>query len=256
MALTGCWEAGARAAERPRAIYRGKMSADVAEYLDSVHPLPGYTQGYNLTLHSPVQAEFDRQQDLGDNFYTPFSRRVTTRLAEGLRQTIRALESAVASDTLEPFRQPVASGVSANLYESVAELAKNGEGIRVELNWAAVRPFNGPESRFKFSSDSADILLEAAKVFRRRETSYGEQVAGLILRFDKAPPEFDGKATIAAMWDGNMTQMDVEFERTEYGIVIEAFRDKREVSLDADVHPSGNGYELKNPRNLTVSAQA
>ena len=38
---------------RPRAIYRGKLSADVAEYLDSVRPLPGYTQGYAVTLHSP-----------------------------------------------------------------------------------------------------------------------------------------------------------------------------------------------------------
>ena len=48
----GMLEAGARAAEKHRAIYRGKLSADVAEYLDSVHPLPGYSQGYALTLHS------------------------------------------------------------------------------------------------------------------------------------------------------------------------------------------------------------
>ena len=36
-------EAGARSAEKPRAIYRGRLSSDVAEYLDSVHPLPGYS---------------------------------------------------------------------------------------------------------------------------------------------------------------------------------------------------------------------
>ena len=247
-------EAGARSAERPRAVYRSKMSADVAAYLDSVRPLPGYSQGYALTLHSPVQAGFDRQQDLGDNFYTPFSRRVTAKLAEGLRLANAALDIAVAGDTLEPFRATIGSGVSANLCESVAELAKQGAGISIDFDWASVRPFKGPESPFQFSSDSANILLEAAKVFRRRETSYGEQVAGLIVRFDKAPPEFDGKATIAAVWDGEMAQMDVEFERPTYDMVIEAFTGRQEVSLDADVHPAGNGYELRNPRNLTVLA--
>ena len=97
-------EAGARAAEKPRAIYRGKLSADVAQYLDSVHPLPGYAQGYALTLHSPVPVGFERQEDLGDDFRAPFSRLVTIKLAQGLRQSSEAIERVVSSNTLEPFR--------------------------------------------------------------------------------------------------------------------------------------------------------
>ena len=86
------------------------MSADVAEYLDSVHPLPGYAQGYALTLHSPVPVGFERQEDLGDDFHAPFSRLVTIKLAQGLRHSSEALERVVSNDTLEPFRESVDSG--------------------------------------------------------------------------------------------------------------------------------------------------
>ena len=247
-------EAGARAAEKPRAIYRGKLSADVAEYLDSVRPLPGYTQGYAVTLHSPVQIELDRQQDMGDDFHAPFPRLVTYALARGLGNAREAVERAVVDDTLEPFREAVASGVSANLCNSVAELAKQGAGIAIELSWADLRSSNLPESRFLFSPTYADILLEAANSLRRREPSYDEGIVGLVVRLEREPPEFDGKATIGLVWDGRFTRMNVEFEQAVYDTVINAFRDRTQVSLDADVHPAGNGYELRNPRNLTVLA--
>ncbi len=245
-------EAGARAAEKPRAIYRGKLSADVAEYLDSVHPLPGYAQGYALTMHSPVPVGFGRQEDLGDDFHAPFPRRVTIKLAQGLRHSSKALERVVSSDTLEPFRESVDSGVSANLCDSLAELAKQGDGIAIDLTWAGVRPSNVLDSSFRFSPASADILMEAAKSLRRREPSYDEQIAGLVIRLEREPPEFDGKATIASVWEGRLTRMKVDFEPEAYDVVISAFRDQTEVSLDGDVYPIGRGYELRNPRNLAV----
>ena len=245
-------EAGARAVEKPRAIYRGKLSADVAQYLDSVHPLPGYAQGYALTLHSPVPVGFERQEDLGDDFHAPFSRLVTIKLAQGLRQSSEALERVVSSNTLEPFREAVGSGVSANLCDSVAELAKQGDGIAIDLTWAGVRPSNVADSSFRFSPASADILMEAAKSLRSKEPSYDEQIVGLVVRLEKEPPEFEGKATIASVWEGRLMRMNVEFEEGVYDLVISAFRDQTEVSLDGDVHPLGRGYELRNPRNLSV----
>ena len=248
-------EAGARSAEKPRPIYRGKLSSDVAEYLESVYPLPGYSEGYALTLHSPVPVGFERQEDLGDDCHAPFSRLVTAKLAEGLRHTSAAIERVVAADTLEPFMEAVDSGVSANLCDSVAELAKKGQGIAIDLTWAGVRPSSVPDSHFQFSSVSADILSEAAKSFRRREPSYDEQIVAQVVRLERSPEEFDGKATILLVWDERLTHMNVEFEQSVYNIVISAFRDHTPVSLDGDVHPFGNRFELRNPRNLSLIAE-
>ena len=227
----------------------------MAEYLDSVRPLPGYSQGYALTLHSPVPAGVGQQGDFGDDYVLPFPRRVTNALAHGLNDASAALELVLTQDSLEPFREAVASGVSANLCDSVAELSKQGEGIVIDLTWASVRPSNVPDSSFRFSSAAADILTEAAKSLRRREPSYDEQIVGLVVRLEREPPDFDGKATIASVWDGRLTRMDVEFEPAVYDVVISAFRDQTNVMLDADVHPSGRGYELRNPRNLLLASE-
>ena len=142
--------------------------------------------------------------------------------------------------------------MSANLCDSLAELAKQGNGIAIDLTWAGVRPSNVPDSSFRFSTASADILMEAGKSLRRREPSYDERIVGLVVRLEKGPLEFDGMATIASVWDGRLTRMSVEFEQESYEVVISAFRDQTEVSLDGDVHLLGRDYELRNPRNLSL----
>ena len=129
----------ARAVEKPQAAYRGKASSDVAEYLDSVQSLPGYHEGYALTLHSPVPAAIEMQEDLGDDVRDPFSRRATSTLAQALDRTNTAIAEADARDTLEPFEDAVSDGVSANLCDSVADMVKNGGGIEISVVWAGTR---------------------------------------------------------------------------------------------------------------------
>ena len=109
------------------------------EYLDNVRPLPTY-QGYDLTLHSPVPVGFNIQKDMGDDFYAPFSRRATIKLADALAHSNEAISGAMGADPLEYFRQAVSHGVSANLCDAIANLARSGEGIEIDLYWAPVRP--------------------------------------------------------------------------------------------------------------------
>ncbi len=241
----------ARAVEKPQAAYRGKMSSEVAEYLDNVRPLTGHPQGYALTLHSPVPAGIG-QQDLGDDFHAPFPRRATNKLAQALEYTRAAISEAVAGNTLEPFKQAVDYGVSANLCDSVAELAKKGGGIAIDLVWAGVRPSNVPDSHFPFSVNSSDILAEAAKSFRRNEPSFDEQIMAQVVELERMPDEFDGRAVILSERDEHLVRIRVKFDQAVYDMVIQAFQEQKSISLDGDVHPLGRGYELRNPRNLTV----
>ena len=247
--------ASARAVENPRPAYRGKMSVEVAEYLDSVHPLPNDYRGHALTLHSPVPVGFERQEDLGDDFHAPFPRQATYKLAQGLRYTSTAIERALIDNSLHPFENAVAFGVSANLCDSVAELAKKSQGIEIGLSWAGVRSANVSRSHFKFTPASADILKEAAKSFRTSVPTYNELIVGHVVQLKKELDEFDGQATLISLWDDRLTRMNVEFEPSVYELVINAFRDQMPVSLDADVHPSGRRYRLCNPRNLCVLSE-
>ena len=243
----------ARAVEKPQAAYRGKMSSDIAEYLDNVQALPGYTRGYALTLHSPVPAGFGTQKDFGDDFLAPFPRLATLKLAEALEFSSTAISEVVTKDTLDPFRQVVSHGVSANLCDSVAELAKKARGIEIDFAWADVRPSSTSESRFLFSVDYAEILAEAAKSFRHNEPSFGEQIEAQVVQLEKDDPnDFDGKADILSNRDGRLVRIRVEFKESDYDLVIQAFRDHKYISLDGDIHPVGNRHELRNPRNLSI----
>lgn len=242
----------ARAAEKPQAAYRGNISLDVAEYLDSVQSLPSYHEGYALTLHSPVPAGIGIQEDLGDGFHTPFSRRATSTLVRALGCTSTAIEEAVVRDTLEPFDEAVSHGVSANLCDSVAEMAKKGWGIKIDVVWAVVRPSNHPAPHFTFSQNSADILAEAAKSFRRNKPSYGEQIVAQVVKLEREPQEFDGRAVILSTRDERLVRIRVTFDQSVYDKVIQAFQKQWSISLEGDVHPRGRGYELHNPRNLSI----
>ena len=244
--------ASARAAEKPRPAYRGKISSDVADYLDNVRPMPSHYQGYALTLHSPVPVGFGRQEDFGDDFNPPFSRLATSKLAQGLGHASTAIEQVVADDSLEPFRQVVDYGVSANLCDSLAELAKKGRGIEIELTWAGVRPANVPNSHFQFSSTSADILVEAAKSFRLNEPFLDERIFAQVVRLEREPREFDGRATVLYVRDDRPIRLQAVFEESSYNTVIRAFEQRDPISVDGDIYRVGNGYELRNPRNLSL----
>ena len=243
--------ASARAAERPQAAYRGKASTNVESFLNKIQPLPS-NQGYALTLHSPVPVDIGGQSDMGDEYYVPFSRRVTYKLAEALNHTSTAIEQAVALNTLDPFKSSVSQGVSANLCASISELASKGQGISIDLIWAGVRPANVPDSRFQFTVDSAQVLHQASKSLIRNEPSHDEQIVAQIVGLAREPDEFDGRATLVSVWDDRTVRMDVEFEQSVYDTVINAFRDHSDISLLGDIHPKGRGYELKNPRSLLV----
>ena len=216
----------ARAAEKPQAVYRGPMSSEVSEYLDNVRPLPGYHQGYDITLHSPVPAGFGTQQDFGDDFVPPFPRLVTTKLAAALKHSDMAVSKAVVEGTLEPFREAVSNGVSANLCSSIAELARKGGGVEIDLTWGKVRPSNVPTAPLLFSEKKADVLTEAARLFRLDEPLLNEAVIGHVVKLEREITEFDGRATVVYVRQGRPIRMQATFEESEYAAVIQAFDER------------------------------
>ena len=254
--------AAARSAERPRAAYRGPLSADVAEFLGHVRPLPGYYEGYELTLHSPVPIGLKTQLPLefGDDFHSPFPRLATLKLAEALEHSTAAVAAAMTEDSLAAFGRAVPYGVSANLCDAVAELAREGEGVKISVAWAEVRPqsqYPSPASTFRFTRHSVDILSEAARSFRLNEPFLDESVVAQVVRLERHPEEFDGRATLLYVSEGRPIRMQAEFGAEAYNTVISAFKEREPIKLDGDIYRVNNSFELRNPRNLSlVTAQA
>ena len=247
----------ARAAERPgQPVYRGRASDEVADYVRSVRPLPGYETGPELTLHSQVPAGYGVQEDLGDAFRAPFPRRATIALNTGLREAGRTAETVISRGGIsDVFEEATSQGVSANLCEAVAALARRGHGIGINLSWAAVRPTEAYDSDFVFAESAADVFAEGAELLRQHSPFPDAHVTGEIVRLDRqSHEEFDGRAVVLYQLDGRPVGLQVQFGMDDRDEVLRAFRDSIEVNFDGDIHREGRQYVLKNPRNFTVAS--
>jgi hypothetical protein len=246
--------AAARSAERPgQPVYHGRASGVVMDYVRGVRPLPGYATGYELTLHSQVPADYGIQRDFGDSFKPPFARLATLALNNGLRQAGNTAEAVLGGAGISSFDEVPQQGVSANLCEAVAALARQGHGVEVSVSWAPVRPSDASDSQFAFAESTADVFANGAEWLRRRSPLLNAQVAGEIVRLDReSQEEFDGQAVMLCELDGRPVALQVQFDMADREEVVRAFRDSLEVSVDGDIYREGRRYYLREPHNFSV----
>ena len=249
--------AAARAAEHPgQAVYRGRASGQVTDYVRSVRPLPGYEAGPELTLHSEVPTGYDVQEDLGDAFRAPFPRQATIALNNGLREADRTAAAVISGkDITDVFEAAPSQGVSANFCDAVADLARRGHGIGVSLSWAAVRPADAHNGEFQFAESTADVFTQGAQLLRRNSPFNDAHVVGEIVGLDREQrEEFDGHSDVVCELDGRPVALKVQFQSADYDEVWRAFRDGIQISIDGDIHREGRRYTLRNPRNFAVAS--
>ena len=218
-------QAAARAAENPgRAVHYGRLSATVQDYLRTVRPLPGYELGQELTVHSPVPMDYGTQTDLGDPFQQPFSRQVTRALNQSLTKVATTAEAIIGGEDIASFETVAKQGVSANLCEAVAALARQSRGVELSVAWAPVRPSDVAGGRFSFAESAADVLGQGADLLRQKHPSLDVLIQGEIVRLDRQSQEdFDGKAVVLAEVDEKPVPLQVQFDIKERDEVLRAF---------------------------------
>ena len=247
--------ASARYAERPGlAVYRGRASGTVTDYVRGVRALPGYAAGNELTLHSPVPAGYGVQRDLGDGIKPPFPRQATLALHNSLREADRTVLTVIGGAAIAPTFESVASaGVSANLCDAISTLAQRGHGIGISVHWADARPASIPADEFSFSESAAEIFGDAAKLLRLNSPFLDAHITGEIVRLHREQQdEFEGQAVVMCELDRRPVALDVQFDFADREKVLSAFRDGVAISLDGDIHRIGNKYEMRNPRNFVA----
>ena len=249
--------AAARSAERPgQAVYRGRYSGTVTDYVRGIRPLPGYETGSELVLHSKVPADYGTQHDLGDAFRSPFPRRAVIALNNGLSQADNTAQAVLGGAEISTFQSATNQGVSANLCEAVAAMAKQWHGIKVNLSWAVVRPSDAPDGEFEFVESAAEVFEDGAKWLRRNSPFLGAQVTGEIVKLERDSQEkFDGQAVVLYELDSRPVALQVHFDIADKEQVRHAFEQAFEISVEGDIHRKGRQYFLENPRNFAVLEQ-
>ena len=246
--------AAARVAERPGlAVYRGPASSDVMDYVRQVRPMPGYETGEELTLHSPVPAEYGEQLDLERNPCPPFARQVTLSLYAALHAAREGLVSILGGASLAVFEQAAAKGASANFCFALAALARQGGGIGVRLAWGSARTAGRADGDFAFTAGAAEVLDQGAEWLRQSNPFPEAALTGEIVRLDRTDGEPGAfRAVVLAVLDGRPAAVPIPFAAADKKEVLRAFEQGLEIRVTGDIHQEGRRYVLKNPRNFAV----
>ena len=248
----------ARAAEadrlkRHRAAFRGNISSQVSSYLSSLTFTHNFQRGYRLTMYSPVSVDFDKHEESeGNTYVSPFAREVTQTLSQALAAVSGALRNSRQDEPREHFRYAIRQGVSANLCDALSRLARGVMGVSIDVKWSLLRESSIPSKRVAITYQHADILRSAAYALRRSEPSLDEQINCYVLRLERRPQEFDGRAILTALRDGKNVRLSAHFRDSDYGTVIAGFGSKQMLSLIGDVYQGPSGLELRNPRHLRL----
>ena len=250
--------AAARAAERPGLpVYRGRSTGQVRDYVRSIQPLPGYGEGGELTLHSLVPAGFADQGYIDDDVKPPFPRQAMLSLNAGLQAAQSAVAAVQGGAGLSAFEQMAPQGINANLCEAMAMLARQNDGINLNLSWAGVRPSNATAAEYAFAPSSAEVFSSGADWLRRHTPFLNAYITGEIVRLEREPPrKYDGQATVMCQLDERPVTLHVQFDSADWDASLDAFRKGIEINLDCDIYRDGNKYYARTIRKFAVSTGA
>jgi hypothetical protein len=247
--------ANAAAAKKPRAAWRGRRAEEVDDYLNALRLGQSQRGSFVISLLSPwdfIPAAGREQMDL--SFIEPFGRRATKMLGRALEAVKRALQQAATEGVQEPFQAVVKDGVSANLCQALAQLARDGEGADITIRWSLTQPDKG-EPSLRLAREDAQSLTEAAHRLAEVEPLPEVAVQGHITALNEEPKGFDGVTTIDALVEGKMRRVFVTFAKDDAKIrdaLIDAFKYRKRISFTGELLREGRRLRLENPRDLTV----
>jgi len=241
--------ANAAASPLPRRSWRGRRFEEVTSYLNNVRLGQSQRGSFVLTILSPwdFTPETELSLDLGE---TTFGRRVTRSLASALEATEAAIRNSVASG-VTPFVDAYKAGVSSNLCQALAKLAREGDGIDVSVSWSPVQPEQIPVF-IRLKREDASVLTEAAKILASQEDEPGVSLEGLVAAISESPERFDGAAILETIISGVVRKVRIKFGEGQRGTIYDAAKEKRWIRVVGDLRRDGPRLQLLNPRDLSL----
>ena len=240
--------AAACAARTPQSLYRAGANKEASEYLRRVKLGQTEQGSFIVTLLAPIPPQLQPlQQGLLLGFEDePFERQVTRRLAGSLDALRGAVELAASGDGQGAFERAVACGVSANLCEAVAGLIAQSAGIDISVTWALTRPTPEAHRTIAFSSSDAEIVTEAARMFRARHPRADLTLFGTIHTLKRHDDDIEGLVTLKAMVDDKPQSVRAVLDQANYSIAVRAHHDKVPVIVKGDLERVGQRWQLTN----------
>jgi hypothetical protein len=207
---------------------------------------------YILTIISPVVPKLAPN----DLFETeePFERRTVETLAKALHAAELACREVATTGQIQPMKDAVASGVSANLCEALITLyrASGERGVQFSFSWTPLRGTpEGVVSESTISPDAIPFLMETARIFRENEPVENSEVLGTVIKLERED-EQQGKVTIFGSIDGIPRKITMELAGADHQIAIRSYKEQTPLTCAGTLARDGRSWVLRSPRDVRL----
>lgn len=208
---------------------------------------------------NPSQESFSFEDIPGGNGLDDYSRLTTKFLYSSTMATVSAARAVHEhGGTLEPFRERINQGVTANLCEALELSSSSGRTpLSIRFRWATRRPVSSWMEPIEISLPELEIIAWAGREFRREAVDEGVNIHGVVVRLVReGPSDGPGQITIAGR-DVDSPEISfghywVELSAEDYLVAAESHSSDKIVEITGDVHRVGNRRVLRNPSGFGV----
>jgi hypothetical protein len=251
--------AAACAAVDPRPVYHTRKPAQATNYLARLRLGQTEVGSYVVTLLSKVPPAL-HAPDNGQLFEAPeepFNRKVVTGLHTALGAAKDTAEQVQITGELEPFRQAVDAGVSANLCAALAGLGEqiDLDGLDVSFSWAPSRPIQEPRAPvIRFSPSDLTILDEAGRWLKELGNVIEDYVLhGSVISLASEDAE-EGSIVVAGLVEDKPRRVHIDLQRPWYRVAIECHRNHELVRAVGDIAKIGRRWVMTTVQAFGPSA--
>lgn len=239
------------AAIEPRKYYPPRKFGQAMDYLKGVRMGQTERGSYVLTIVSPVTPAFP--QDRRD-VEEPYERQVTRVLASAVASVHHAADRAIATDTLDPFREAVGNGVSANLCEALVGMSGvTGEsrGVGLRFLWSRSRPIrDGVPERTILPADTMPVIQEAGRVLREEAPVEDFELQGVIIALDRPAGAPIGTVTVLGFVQERPRRIRMELGEPDYAVAARAHADRAPIICYGVLVKEGRSLSLARPHDF------
>lgn len=239
----------------PRASIKGRRPNRVNDFVeDSVrmgHTLRG---SFALSIFATIDERSeggasDTKAEAAEKRPRPFARQVFSNLASALNASNGLLRNDQWSQ--ESLNIAVKSGVSAELLESLEEMAKNGgfRSLDMRFKWSPLEPTTESEVTFERTTihreaiDRAEPIVESLK---RKALTKPTSMIGHVTRLERDPYDKTGIAVIEGVFNVpeiTSRTLRVPLAGGQYRAAIRAHSQRFPVVVEGVIEKSGRSYE-------------
>ena len=243
-----------------RPVWYKKKPDQVFDYLKKVRIGQTEVGSYVFTILSPVPPQLSESDTSLFEMEVPFERKVTLKLADALTASKTAAEIAVTTGSMNPFRESLDKGITANLCEAIEGLSgEKGETRSVEFgfSWSRNRPLSEEDTRppsVVFQADTIPVIAEAGRILKGTAPQEDFELRGPVVGLRREQEAETGRVTVAANIDAELRRVTLELGDPEYVIACQAHEllDEADLICYGSLNKKGPSYTLTLPRGVKM----